>query len=313
MALAVALAGFGFAPQARATGFSISGFDMYGLLVNNGAGGGDINTMPVNANIGIGNQLSGHQVNLHNELVNGVVASSQGGSKSNCTGQVAGCAITGTQPVSLGGAKPNGTPAKVNYGVSTVSTAITAATNLATYYGNEASVGKSVSIVTGSRTIDATNGYLDSTGTNVFTSTSFAIGNSSTLTINGLASQYVVIDVNSGANGENLDGALTLTGGITANHVLINFMGTGSLTGAANGATLNGTFLAPNMAITLNSLNINGHLFGGGAGYSFQFVSNAFINQPKVPEPDSLAVLSVGVVALLGVARRSRRKTGATA
>jgi hypothetical protein len=41
-------------PQAHAVPFSLGAFDTYGILVNDGASGGDINTAPVNANIGIG-------------------------------------------------------------------------------------------------------------------------------------------------------------------------------------------------------------------------------------------------------------------
>jgi hypothetical protein len=56
----------------------------------------------------------------------------------------------------------------------------------------------------------------------------------------------VVIDITGNSNNK-LDGALTLTGGITPDQVLINFIGSGgNVQGAANGATLEGTFLIPN-------------------------------------------------------------------
>ena len=41
-------------PLAHAAPFTLGAFGMYGLLVSDGASGGDINTPPVNANIGIG-------------------------------------------------------------------------------------------------------------------------------------------------------------------------------------------------------------------------------------------------------------------
>jgi hypothetical protein len=117
----------------------------------------------------------------------------------------------------------------------------------------------------------------------VFTATSFSIGNANTVTINGTASDFVVIDI-TGTSNNKLDGALTLTGGITEDQVLINFIGVGgSVQGAANKATLQGTFLIPNEKVQLNSLTLEGHLFGGQPGEDFQFVSNALINQPPHP------------------------------
>ena len=113
-----------------------------------------------------------------------------------------------------------------------------------------------------------------------------------------------MIDVT--GSGNKLDGAFALSGGLTPDHVLINFMGSGdNLQGAANGATLEGTFLAPNLGIQLNSLNIDGRLFGGEAGTNFQFVSNAFIQQ--LPEPTAFALLGISLVWL-----RQRRRSAST-
>ncbi len=311
-ALGVALLGSGiaYAPHANAQGFSLGQFDIYGVLVNNNVQGGDINAAPVNANIGVGLVGEGY-VNLHNEVVNGRVDTS-GAASSVLTNY----AITGTQPVSLGGAP---TAASVNSNVATVSAAITTANNLSTTYGGatELALATQISISTGSQTINASSGGLDSTGVEVFKSSTFAIGNGNTLTINGTASQYVVIDI-TGTQTDKLNGALTLTGGITADHVLINFIGVGgTLQGAANGATLQGTFLAPNMTVSLNSLTIAGRIFGGAANTNFQFVSGAFISQPTItasaPEPASMAMLGVGVLGLLGVARGTRFKGTAAA
>ena len=298
-----------YSPVANAQGFTLGQFDIYGILVNNGASGGDINTAPVNANIGVGNMIGG-TINLHNEVVNGAV--NVGGTAAS---NLSNYAITGTQPVSLGGAP---TPAAVNSNVASVSAAITTANNLSTSYGSasELALATTVSINTGSQTINASSGGLDGTGTEIFKSSTFAIGNGNTLTINGTASQYVVIDI-TGTSTTKLDGALTLTGGISADHVLINFIGIGgSLQGAANGATLQGTFLVPNMAVTLNSLTIAGRIFGGSAGHNFQFVSNALIIQPAIsqaelaaPEPGSVAVFGVGLLGLIGIVRANRFKT----
>jgi hypothetical protein len=285
------------ATSARATGFDLGAFATYGLLVNNGASGGDINTAPVNANIGIGN-VTGH-VNLHHEVVNGKVDCS-----GSCATAVSGGAITGTQPVSQGGAP---SPASVNSNVAAVGTAISTALGLSSTYGAEHASGTAVTIHNTTQTINASSGFLDGSGTHLFTASSFSIGNGHTVTIHGAATDFVVIDI-TGHSNNKLDGALTLTGGISSDHVLVNFMGSGgNVQGAANGATLNGTFLIPNLGVQLNSLIINGHVFGGAAGKNFQFVSNAFIQQPStsVPEPASLLLLGIG---LFGVATFYRRK-----
>jgi hypothetical protein len=97
---------------------------------------------------------------------------------------------------------------------------------------------------------------------------------------------------------------------------LINFLGVGgNVQGAANGAMLAATFLIPNEGVQLNSLVINGHLFGGAAGTNFQFVSNAFINQPPsaVPLPGALPLFATGLGALGLLGWRRKRKAQAAA
>lgn len=296
---------------AYASPFTLGAFDTYGLLINNGAAGGDINTAPVNANIGIGTIENGHSVNLHNEVVNGKVDCS-----GSCSTAVSGGAITGTQPVSLGGSPPSGSPAALNSNVTAVGAAINQALSLSSIYGAEAASGKSTSINTGSQTINATSGFLDSSGAYLFTTPQFQIGNGDTLTINGTISQFVVIDV-TGTSNDNLNGALMLTGGITPDQVLINFLGTsGNVQGAANGATLDGTFLIPDMGVNLDNLTIDGHLFGGASGDSFQFVSGARIDQPALettPVPAALPLFASGLGALGLFGWRGKRKKQAAA
>jgi hypothetical protein len=282
-------------------GFTLGDFDTYGILINTGTANADINTAPVNANIGVGKLATGKKLNLHNEVVNGKVDLSD-----TAAHDLTGGAITGTQPVWLGGPAP----ASVNSNVALVDSAIADAVTLATTFSGEAASAKSVTINTGSMTINADDGFDDSYGVRVFKSSTFAIGNGNALTIHGLADEFVVIDI-TGNSTLKLDGALNLTGGITQDHVLINFTGTtGELKGAANGATLHGTILAPGLKVNVNSLKIDGHLFGGRAGQDFQFVSNAYIRQPPgqsfVPEPAAWALMTLGA-GLAGAGLRRNR------
>jgi hypothetical protein len=153
----------------------------------------------------------------------------------------------------------------------------------------------------------------DGTGNEVFTASSFSNG-STGITVNGTASQFVVINFNNGTNNFNLGGPITLTGGITSDHVLFNFFGTGgTLGGSANGATVNGIFLAPNMKINIDAVNLQGRLIGGGSSTSnndFQIVSNAFVTQPApgaIPEPASLAIWGLGALGCAVAGYRRRR------
>lgn len=298
---------------AQTIGFSLGDFSNYGILVNNGVSGGDINTAPVNASVGIGNTTG--PINFHNEVVNGNIDVS--GSSSTI---VSGGNISGWAPAAGGGS----TPSQLNSNVQAVESAIQTATSLSSHFGNEAPTGTLLAINGGSMIIDAASGAVDAAGVHVFTTTNFQVGNGNALTIRGSANDYVVINV-TGAQDTKLDGAVRLVGGLTSDHVIINFTGTGgALQGAANGALLDGVYLAPNMRIQLNSLNIEGRIFGGAAGTNFQFVSNAFIDQPgwppatggsssgssggvstSVPEPGVVALFAI-CIALIGYRYRKR-------
>jgi hypothetical protein len=289
---------------AHASPFTLGAFDDYGILLNMGTGdNADINTPPVNANIGVGNI---GQLNLHNEQVNGQVDFA-----GSSTGHVQNGTITGTQPASLGGPALS----SINSNVAGVTAAITAASALASTYGAEAGSGTSITVHNANISINATNGFLDASGARVFTTNGFGL-NHNTLTINGSASDYVVIDITGNSN-IALDGAITLTGGITSDQVLINYIGTGNVQGAANGATLDGTFLFANASnISLSSETFDGHVFDGGDG-TFNFVSNTYINQPTelhinltgpVPEPSTWAMLLLGFAGLGFMAYRRKSK-----
>jgi hypothetical protein len=160
----------------------------------------------------------------------------------------------------------------------------------------------------GGQVVNASSGTLDGSGNNVFTVASNGFNNNNSgFTINGTANQFVVINVNSGSSNESLGGPISLTGGITSDHVLFNFTGTGHLGASAGGATVNGVFLAPGMLINLDNVTIDGRLFGGQNNADFQTVSGFHLFAPApVPEPASL-ILTLSGLATLGLAGTWRR------
>src|SRR5207248_547630 len=131
---------------------------------------------------------------------------------------------------------------------------------------------------------------------------SMSFGDHDTLTINGSASDYVVLNFNFDTH---FSGAITLTGGITSDQVLFNITGGMNLTGgdtlqtAANNNDQYVTYLDPNGTITINSVTIHGRLFGGDTS-DMQITSNGGVVAPTnitpVPEP---ATFIAGALLLL--------------
>ena len=111
---------------------------------------------------------------------------------------------------------------------------------------------------------------------NVFTATKgFNVG--STLTINGTASQYVVINIPVGQSAK-FGAAVVLTGGITDDHVLYNLV-PGNTTEVHGGAGINnplavhGIIVGIDATFNMDNLVTEGHIYGGGNNQNFQLVS----------------------------------------
>ncbi len=290
LAAVILLAG---GPFARA-GFNLGDAANYAVLYE-GAGSHNlqINSGPVNGstilgNIGLGAENGGApQAQLNNPAV--------------IDGNIN---FAGTVNVQNSGAVVNGS---INGGVTQVETDLNNLNSLSSTLGTEAGTPVAITIANGgSQTINASSGTLDGSGNDVFTVSSVSFVNGATLTINGSASQNVVLNFNFNTH---FSGTIQLTGGISANQVLFNLIGGSTLAigdtlqFAANNVTQYGTFLDPNGTIQVNSVNIIGHVFGGDTS-DMQIVSNGTVS---VPEPHTLAFLTLGLVGLSLISRSGGR------
>jgi len=285
-------------PPARADGFDIGAASNFGVLYEgNGGNTLNLNNSGITGNIGIG-------------------ATGKFDSAGGCVGN---CLITGAVDFSAantGQFTSNSTTITggVNYNVSAVTSALNAVNSLSQSLGLES--GTAVNIASGG-SINASSGALDANGNRVFTATinsNFSAG--TTFTINGTASQHVVLNIPT-TGGHGFNGSIVLAGGITSDQVLFNFdagnystlSGGDTLTISTSGNATTGIFLDPNGNIQINHSILDGRLFGGDT-QNMQIVSGATIVAPVgVPGPFAGAGLPGLVAACLGLLTLRRRPT----
>ena len=289
-ALVVLLCASIFLPGKCDAGFSLGDASHYAVLYE-GAGTHNlqINSSPVNGStifgdIGLGSLSNGFPTAQFNNpaVINGNINFSSNISIS------ANAVINGT----------------TNAHVSQVNTDLINLNALSATLGAEAGTALNISIANNAtQTVNAASGTLDGSGNDVFTVGSMSFVNGATLIVNGSASQFVVLNFNFNSH---FSGAIKLTGGITPDQVLFNLIGGANLTGgdtlqfAANGVSQSGTFLDPNGTITMNSVNLTGHVFGGDSS-DMQIVSGGTVT---VPEPSSYTLVGAGLVGLFAIRRK---------
>jgi hypothetical protein len=191
---------------------------------------------------------------------------------------------------------------------SVVTSALNYMNALSQTLGGEAGTNQAI---TSGGSLNASSGMLDGTGNFVFTITSANFPNGA-FTINGGASDYVVLNIGFSAN---LHGQILLAGGISTDHLLINMFGgdytlhTGgpTLDVQTNGLSTYGVFLDPNGQMSATNTDLQGRFFGGDV-HNQQLVSGVNITAPTtVPDPGATVLLmGLGLAFLAGAKKKFR-------
>ncbi len=247
--------------------FSLGNAANYGILTSPNIGNNSVQLTSdtfITGNIGIANTGGANQ---SSPQLQGAGATVHGDVDFAGNINITNTTVTGTTTANV---------AAVNTAFSTVST-------LSANLGTE--TGTSLTLTGSNQTINVDNtpanggGTPDASGNLVYTASGgFQPSSGATVTINGSATDYVVINVPSGEPFK-LSGEVDLSGGITEDHVLYNVLGIGQIGGAANGETIHGDIVAINRSFNVDNVTIDGRIIGGDSA-NFQLVSNFKLNAP---------------------------------
>jgi hypothetical protein len=176
----------------------------------------------------------------------------------------------------------NTSATSVNYQAAAVTSALNEVNVLSETLGAEKGTNIAIS---GSMTINASAGTLDASGNRVFNVTSYNEHDGNVVTINGdAAGDSVVFNFGFSSN-VNLDGNVTLAGGLSDDQVLWNFTTSGKHIDLNNNAAsdplpvaFHGIILAPLDNLSMENSNLDGRLWGGGSGNNMQLTGGDILN-----------------------------------
>jgi PEP-CTERM motif len=122
------------------------------------------------------------------------------------------------------------------------------------------------------------------------------------LTLSGTANDFFVFNV---SNAISTNQPMTLSGGVSVDHILFNLTGTGTVFQTSGGDLSFGTYLATNGGkFQFSNLVLTGRLINIGG--DVQLVSGSQI--PQVPEPGTLGLVGIGAIALVCALKKSRSR-----
>jgi hypothetical protein len=133
-----------------------------------------------------------------------------------------------------------------------------------------------------------------------------------TVNLTGPADAYFVINVTGNLNISGSEIAGNLSGGVTAQHVLWNFITPGTSLASMVGNQVNGTLLAPFSTFS----GFHGAFGAIISGMSGSLMSSATVTQApfsgffpavETPEPGTLAMMGMGLIGLFSALRRRKQ------
>jgi hypothetical protein len=180
--------------------------------------------------------------------------------------------------------------------------------DISTYWAGQTGMALPANFGKGNNTLGVVGG-----GVQVYTA-GYSVNSNQAITIVGGVNDLVVINVPA-AYTFDIGAAINLSGGITADQVLINILGTSNnvLHISANGAAINADFVVANGNYSVNSASVDGRVAGGtgavqwNSGGSETAPPDVPSGSSAAPEPSTYVLLGIG---LLGLGYFSRRHTG---